>query len=177
MKRLLAVLSFALVAASCQEAQTVVPNPIAPSLERPPTPPLYPPESWTLTATVTSVTPHPCWRDLTGLTSEYKLIVHRAEPMHLSVYWDPTACAAEGERVSRSMFGLAGPPLPRPSEVRWFDQSLISSLRRVTLTGPPRDAARPRCQAFVAQASRPRRPVPAGRLASRDASGSRSRAT
>jgi hypothetical protein len=90
MKRLLAVLCFALVGASCQDAQTVVPNPVAPSLGRPPTTPLYPPESWTLTAMVTSVTPHPCWRDLTGLTYEYKLTVRRAEPMRLLVYWDPT---------------------------------------------------------------------------------------
>ena len=40
MKRLLAVLFFSLVAVSCQEAPTVVPNPIAPSPERPPNPPL-----------------------------------------------------------------------------------------------------------------------------------------
>ena len=73
MKRLLAVLSFCLVAASCQEGHTAVSNPIVPSppiLETPPKPPIYPPESWTLTASVTSVTPHPCWRDLTGLTSD-----------------------------------------------------------------------------------------------------------
>src|SRR5688572_24992945 len=72
MKRLLAVLSFCLVAASCQEGHAVVPNPIAPSpptLETAPKPPLYPPDSWRLAASVTSVTPHPCFRDLTGLTS------------------------------------------------------------------------------------------------------------
>ena len=93
MKRLLAVLSFCLVAASCQEGHTVVSNPIVPNppiLETPPKPPIYPPESWTLTASVTSVTPHPCWRDLTGLTSDWALIVRRAEAMRLFVYWDPT---------------------------------------------------------------------------------------
>ena len=76
MKRLLAVLSFCLVAASCQEGHPVVSNPIVPTppiLETPPKPPMYPPESWTLTASVTSVTPHPCWRDLTGLTDDFAL--------------------------------------------------------------------------------------------------------
>ena len=42
MKRLLAVLSVALVAASCQEGRTVVSNPTTPSLETPPAPPLLP---------------------------------------------------------------------------------------------------------------------------------------
>jgi len=91
MKRLLAVLSFCLVAASCQEDHTVVSNPIGPnppSIGVSPKPPIYPPESWTLTTSVTSVTPHPCWKDLTGLTSDYALIVHSAEAMRLFVYWD-----------------------------------------------------------------------------------------
>jgi|SRR6185295_9581952 len=93
MKRLPAILSFCLVAASCRGGHTVVSNPIAPNppiLEAPPKPPLYPPESWALTASVTSVTPHRCWRDLTGLTSDFALIVRRAESMRLFVYWDPT---------------------------------------------------------------------------------------
>jgi hypothetical protein len=94
MKRLLAVLSFCLVAASCQDGHTVVSNPIAanpPILATPPKPPTYPPESWTLTASITSVTPHPCWRkDLAGLTYDYALTVRRTEAMRLFVYWDPT---------------------------------------------------------------------------------------
>ena len=108
MKRLLAVLFFSLVAVSCQEAPTVVPNPIAPSPERPPKPPFYPPESWTLTASVTSVTPHPCWRDLTGLTSDFALIVHRAEAMRLLVYWDPTDGIEYVGSLSGQDFSLAG---------------------------------------------------------------------
>ena len=111
MKRLLAVLSFCLVAASCREAHTVVSNPIAPSppiLETPPKPPLYPPESWTLTASVTSVTPHRCWRDLTGLTSDFALIVRRAEPMRLFVYWDPTDGIEYVGSLSGQDFSLAG---------------------------------------------------------------------
>ena len=111
MKRLLAVLSFCLVAASCQEGPTVVSNPIAPNpsiLETPPKPPLYPPDSWTLTATVTSVTPHPCWRDLTGLTSDFALIVHRAEAMRLLVYWDPTDGIEYVGSLSGQDFSLAG---------------------------------------------------------------------
>ena len=45
-----------------------------------PKPPSYPPESWTLTASITSVTPHPCWRsDLTGLTYDFALIVRRGD--------------------------------------------------------------------------------------------------
>ena len=45
MKRLLAVLSFCLVAGSCQEGHTVVSNPMAsnpPILETPPKPPILP---------------------------------------------------------------------------------------------------------------------------------------
>ena len=111
MKRLLAVLSFSLVAASCQEGHTVVSNPIAPNppiLETPPKPPIYPPESWTLTASVTSVTPHPCWRDLTGLTSDWALIVRRAEAMRLFVYWDPTDGIEYVGSLSGQDFSLAG---------------------------------------------------------------------
>jgi hypothetical protein len=111
MKRLLAVLSFCLVAASCQEGHTVVSNPIAPNppiVVTPPKPPIYPPESWTLTASVTSVTPHPCWRDLTGLTTEYALIVRRAEAMRLFVYWDITDGIEYVGSLSGQDFSLAG---------------------------------------------------------------------
>jgi hypothetical protein len=110
MKRLLAVLSFCLVAASCQEGHTVVSNPIVsnPPIPTPPKPPIYPPESWTLTASVTSVTPHPCWRDLTGLTSDWALIVRRAEAMRLFVYWDPTDGIEYVGSLSGQDFSLAG---------------------------------------------------------------------
>jgi hypothetical protein len=112
MKRLLAVLFFCVVAASCQEGRTVVSNPIAPNPPipaTPPKPPTYPPESWTLTASVTSVTPHPCWRsDLTGLTYDFALIVHRAEAMRLIVYWDPTDGIEYVGSLSGQDFSLAG---------------------------------------------------------------------
>src|SRR6187399_3206822 len=112
MKHLLAVLSFCLVAASCQDSHTVVSNPIVPNPpipETPPKPPLYPPESWTLTASVTSVTPHPCWRDLTGLTSDnLALIVNRTEAMRLYVYWDPTDGIEYVGSLSGQDFSLAG---------------------------------------------------------------------
>ena len=111
MKRLLAVLSFCMVAASCEEGRTVVSNPIAPSppiTVTPPKPPTYPPESWTLTASVTSVTPHRCWKDLTGLTSDFALIVHRAEAMRLFVYWDPTDGIEYVGTLSGQDFSLAG---------------------------------------------------------------------
>jgi hypothetical protein len=113
MKRLLAVLSFCLVAASCQEDHTVVTNPIGPNPpipETPPKPPIYPPESWTLTASVTSVTPHPCWRDLTGLTSDWALIVSRAEAMRLFVYWEPTDGIEYVGSLSGQDFSLAASP-------------------------------------------------------------------
>ena len=111
MKRLLAVLSFCLVGASCQEGHTVVSNPIAPNppiLETPPKPSIYPAESWTLTTSVTSVTPHPCWRDLTGETSDWALIVRRAEAMRLFVYWDPTDGIEYVGSLSGQDFSLAG---------------------------------------------------------------------
>jgi hypothetical protein len=110
MKRLLAVLSLCLVAVSCQRDHTVVSNPIVPTppISEPPKPSLYPPESWTLTASVTSVTPHPCWRDLTGLTSNWMLIVHRAEAMRLSVLWDPTDGIEYVGSLSGEDFSLAG---------------------------------------------------------------------
>ena len=111
MKRLLAVLFFCLVAASCQEGRTVVSNPIAPNpptLETRPKPPIYPPESWTLTASITSVTSHPCWRDLTGLTYDFALIVHRAEALRLVVYWDPTDGIEYVGSLSGQDFSLAG---------------------------------------------------------------------
>jgi hypothetical protein len=110
MKRLLAVLSFCLVAASCQEGHAVVPNPIAPSplsFETAPKPPLYPPDSWRLAASVTSVTPHPCFRDLTGLTSNWVLGVRRAEAMRLFVYWDPTDGMEYVGSLSGQDFSLA----------------------------------------------------------------------
>ena len=109
MKRLLAVLSFCVVAASCEDGRTVVSNPIAPSPPiTPPKPPTYPPESWTLTASVTSVTPHRCWRDLTGLTSDFALIVRRAEAMRLFVYWDPTDGMEYVGTLLGQVFSLAG---------------------------------------------------------------------
>ena len=73
-----------------------------------PRPPVYPPESWTLTTSVTSVTPHPCWRDLTGLTSDWALIVRRAEAMRLFVYWDPTDGIEYVGSLSGQDFSLAG---------------------------------------------------------------------
>ena len=111
MKRLLAVLSFCLVAGSCQEGHTVAANPIGPTppiLATSPQPSLYPPESWTLTASVSSVTPHHCWRDLTGLTLNFALIVHRAEAMRLVVYWDPTDGIEYVGSLSGHEFFLAG---------------------------------------------------------------------
>ena len=108
MKRLLAVLSFSLVAASCHEGRTAVANPIAPSIETPPNATLYPPESWTLTASITSMTPHRCWRDLTGLTSEYKMVVRRAEEIRLLVYWDPTDGIEYVGSLSGQDFSVAG---------------------------------------------------------------------
>ena len=111
MKRLLAVLSFCLVAAACQEGHTVVSNPIGPTppiVGAPPKSPMYPPESWTLTASITSVTPHRCWRDLTGLTYDYALIVHRAEAMRLIVYWDLFERIEYVGSLSGQDFSLAG---------------------------------------------------------------------
>jgi hypothetical protein len=110
MKRLLAVLFWCLVAASCQEGHTVVSTPTSPtppSVAAPPHPP-YPAESWTLTASVTSVTPHRCWRDLTGLTYDYALIVHRAEAMRLIVYWEPFDWIEYVGSLSGQDFSLAG---------------------------------------------------------------------
>jgi hypothetical protein len=114
MTRLLLVLSFCLVAAACQEGRNVASNPIVPTapspptLETPPKPSLYPPESWTLTASVTSVTPHPCWRDLTGQTYNLALIVGRAEAMRLFVYWDPTDGIEYVGSLSDPGFSLTG---------------------------------------------------------------------
>jgi hypothetical protein len=73
-----------------------------------PKPPLYPPESWTLTASITSVTPHPCFRDRTGVTQDYALMVHRAEAMRLFVYWDPTDGIEYVGSLSGQDFSLAG---------------------------------------------------------------------
>lgn len=109
MKHLLAVLSISLVASSCQEARTGVSNPIAPSMEPPPpNAPFYPPGSWTLNASVASVTPHRCFGELTGLTSEYKLVVRRAEELRLSVFWDPTDGIEYVGSLSGHDFSVAG---------------------------------------------------------------------
>src|SRR4029453_9706780 len=107
---LLPSFSFSLCGAPWGEVPPVVPNPIAPHppiLESPKSP-IYPPESWTLTASVFSVTPHPCWRDLTGLTTEYALIVRRAEAMRLFVYWDITDGIEYVGSLSGQDFSLAG---------------------------------------------------------------------
>ena len=86
------------------------PSPTVPTPVPTPTPKpeVYPPESWTLTASVTSVTPHPCWRDLTGLTFDYRLIVNRAEAMRLIVLWDPTDGITYVGPLSGQDFSLAG---------------------------------------------------------------------
>ena len=73
-----------------------------------PKPPLYPPESWTGTSSITSVTPHPCWRDRTGYTSDLVLSVDRAEAMRLFVYWDPTDGIEYVGPLSGQDFSLAG---------------------------------------------------------------------
>jgi hypothetical protein len=139
MKRLLAVLSFCLVAASCQEGRTVVSNPIGPNppiLATPPKPPVYPPESWTLTASVTSVTPHPCWRDLTGLTSDSALMVNRAEAMRLFVYWDPTDGIEYVGSLSGQDFSLAGSfNRGSPFTLGCASGALVATGVEVTLTG------------------------------------------
>jgi hypothetical protein len=54
------------------------------------------------------VTPHPCWRDLTGLTYDFALIVDRDEPMRLLVYWDPTDGIEYVGSLSGQDFSLAG---------------------------------------------------------------------
>jgi hypothetical protein len=54
------------------------------------------------------VTPHPCWRDLTGLTYDYALIVRRAETMRLFVYWDPTDGIEYVGSLSGQDFSLTG---------------------------------------------------------------------
>ena len=110
MKRLLAALSLSLVAASCQEDRAVVSNPTGPTpiVAPPPNPPLYPPGSWTLTSSITSVTAHRCWRDLAGLTSDHMLGVHRAEAMRLVVHWDPTDGIEYVGSLSGQDFSLAG---------------------------------------------------------------------
>jgi hypothetical protein len=111
MKRLLTILPFCVAAASC-EGLTVISNPSGPTpsivVATSPKPPIYPPESWTLTAFVTSVTPHPCWRDRTGLRSDFALIVRRAEAMRLFVYWDPTDGIEYVGSLSGQDFSLDG---------------------------------------------------------------------
>ena len=114
--RFASILFLTLSILGCSESSTQGPptGPTPPVTTPPPTPPpqpkppTYPPESWTLTASVTSVTPHPCWRDLTGLTSDFALIVHRAEAMRLLVYWDPTDGIEYVGSLSGQDFSLAG---------------------------------------------------------------------
>lgn len=110
--RLAPILCLTLSILGCSESSTprspTGPTPPVTTPPSHPSPPLYPPESWTLTASVTSVTPHPCWRDLTGLTSNWMLIVHRAEAMRLSVYWDPTDGIEYIGSLSGQDFSLAG---------------------------------------------------------------------
>lgn len=111
MKRLPTVLLLCVAAASCQERGTAVSNPIGPTppvVETRPAPPLYPPESWSLATTATSVTPHSCFRDVTGQTFDYMLTVRRDEPMRLFVYWDPTDGIEYIGSRSGQNFSLAG---------------------------------------------------------------------
>jgi hypothetical protein len=113
--RVLAFLSLCLLSASCQQGRTSVPNPAAPTPAVTPVPtptpshrPLYPDGTWTLTSSVTSVTPHRCFRDVTGLSFDYMLAVHRAEAMRLFVYWDPTDGIEYTGALSGQDFSLAG---------------------------------------------------------------------
>ena len=106
MKRFLAILSLCVVAASCRVTNPIAPNP--PILEKPTNPGTYPPGSWTLIANVTSVTPHPWWRDLTGLRYDWALTVRRTEPMRLFVFWDPTDGIEYVGSLSGQDFSLAG---------------------------------------------------------------------
>ena len=109
--RFASILCLTLSILGCSESST---PPTAPTLpvttpSPQPKPPSYPPESWTLTASITSVTPHPCWRrDLTGLTYDFALIVRRGEPMRLLVYWDPTDGIEYVGSLSGQDFSLAG---------------------------------------------------------------------
>lgn len=110
MKWVLAVVSLCLVSASCREGRTVVPSPVAPTptVSVPPNRQLYPPGTWTLTSSVTSVTPHPCFSDVTGLSFDYMVAVHSAEAMRLFVYWDPTDGIEYKGASSGQDFSLAG---------------------------------------------------------------------
>jgi hypothetical protein len=92
-----------------ERSMSTAPTPSVATAPAPtPKPPLYPPESWTLTASITSVTPHPCFRDRTGVTQDYALMVHRAEAMRLFVYWDPSDGIEYVGSLSGQDFSLAG---------------------------------------------------------------------
>ena len=52
--------------------------------------------------------PNRCWRDLTGLTYDWALQVHRGETLRLSVYWDPTDGIEYVGSLSGQDFSLAG---------------------------------------------------------------------
>ena len=110
--RFASIICLTLTIFGCSESSTQrSPTGPTPPLTTPPPqprPPLYPPESWTLTASITSVTPHRCWSDLTGHTSNWMLIVHRAETMRLFVYWDPTDGIEYIGSLSGQAFSLAG---------------------------------------------------------------------
>ena len=112
--RFASILCLTLSILGCSENSTPPTGPTPPVTTPPPTPPVqpkppsYPPESWTLTASITSVTPHRCWRDLTGLTYDFALIVRRAEAMRLLVYWDPTDGIEYVGSLSGQDFSLAG---------------------------------------------------------------------
>jgi hypothetical protein len=92
-----------------ERSMSTAPTPSVAAAPAPtPKPPLYPPESWTGTSSITSVTPHPCWRDRTGYTSDLVLSVDRAEAMRLFVYWDPTDGIEYVGPLSGQDFSLAG---------------------------------------------------------------------
>ena len=109
--RFASILCLTLSILGCRESSTPPTGPTPPVTTSPPQskPPLYPPESWTLTTSITSVTPHRCWRDLTGLTyNNLALIVNRAEAMRMVVYWDPTDGIEYVGSLSGQDFSLAG---------------------------------------------------------------------
>ena len=112
--RFASILCLTLSILGCRESRTPPTAPTLPATTTTPTPPpqpkpsSYPPESWALTASITSVTPHRCWRDLTGLTYDFALLVRRGEPMRLVVYWDPTDGIEYVGSLSGQDFSLAG---------------------------------------------------------------------
>jgi hypothetical protein len=52
--------------------------------------------------------PHPCWKDVTGLTSDWVLAVAPAETMRLFAYWAPTDAMEYLGSLSGQDFVLAG---------------------------------------------------------------------